>query len=116
MKAKLIILLSAIFISFKVHGQAANKNTSDSTYAIIQVTCPQTVFGEYEIKISYGNGKVEDFKNVDFSRKNKTDLINEITNSLNYMSGKGYTLKNTLTYAVPMPLIQYIFEKKLRDK
>lgn len=112
MKTKLIILLSVAFISFKMQGQSANKNISDSTYAIIQVTCPQTVFGEYEIKISYGNGKVEDFKNVDFSRKNKTDLINEITNALNYMSGKGFALKSTLTYGVPTPNIQYLFEKR----
>jgi hypothetical protein len=116
MKAKLILLLSVIFIACKVQGQSVNKSGFDSTYAIIQVTCPQTVFGEYEIKISYGNGRVEDFKNVDFSRKNKTDLINEITNALNYMAGKGYTLNNTLTYGVPTPNIQYIFEKRAGSK
>lgn len=116
MKAKFIFLLSVIFISFKMNGQSVNKNLSDTTYAIILVTCPQTVFGEYEIKISYGNGKIEDFQNIDFSRKNKTDLINEITNALNYMSGKGYTLKNTLTYSIPGPNMQYIFEKKLGSK
>jgi hypothetical protein len=112
MKTKLLILLSVAFISFKAQGQSFDRSITDSTYAIVQITSPETVFGEYEIKISYGNGRIEDFKNIDFSRKNKTGLINETTNALNYMSGKGYILTQTLTYVLPTANIQYIFEKK----
>ena len=56
MKTKLTILIFLSFFTFFSHAQS--KLIADSTYAIVQVSSPQTVLGEYTIKISYGNGKL----------------------------------------------------------
>lgn len=109
---KQIILLVTLFL-FHLRGQAQtdNKTTGDGTYAIVQVLTPPTVFGEFKIRIFYGDDNIEDFKFVEYSKKTRDLINNDITNALNYMRKKGYKLVQTLTYTWSYVEIQYVMQK-----
>lgn len=111
MKTKLFILILFTSLSLPVLGQSQNYSGNDSSYAIIQVLLPQTIFGEFKIRIFYGNDKIEEFKNIKYSKNNRKNLSTYVVDALNYMKSKGYKFEQAITFTLVTIETQYIMRK-----
>lgn len=100
---KLLVIIPLILLTYSSFAQ------NDDSHAIVQVLMPTTVFGDFRIRMLYGNDKIEDFKSVKYSKDNREQVSNYVVDAMNYMKKKGYKFKQAL---VTMVETQYIFEKE----